>query len=228
MLDRPRLTKAAMVVAAQARHPDASITDARVCARNTLSYRTPENGDRYVSLHQTDILRFCEDGRTYIDTGGWNTPTTRDRLSSFSLGRIHAVTRNGVLYINAIPCRQRACVLPDGSVRPDVRETTIKRERALLDRFMRAWRERGVPNADESKGDPWAFAPEHVHRSIMLDWVRSRYVTRRLFVLAHAAAGVTEFGIELFLHQADARAGKLDRLALLRIRRFCAKRLGYA
>lgn len=35
-----------------------------------------------VRLHATAIVTYHADGRIILDTGGWNTPTTRDRLHS--------------------------------------------------------------------------------------------------------------------------------------------------
>ena len=36
-----------------------------------------------VRLHRTDVLTFYQDGRIEIDTGGWNTVTTRDRMNRY-------------------------------------------------------------------------------------------------------------------------------------------------
>jgi hypothetical protein len=36
-----------------------------------------------VRLHTTDVITFFEDGRIEVSTGGWDTVTTRDRISSY-------------------------------------------------------------------------------------------------------------------------------------------------
>ena len=36
-----------------------------------------------VQLHQTDIILFKENGDTVLDTGGWKTVTTKDRLNRY-------------------------------------------------------------------------------------------------------------------------------------------------
>jgi hypothetical protein len=36
-----------------------------------------------VQLHSTDVITFYEDGRIEVNTGGWDTVTTRDRINSY-------------------------------------------------------------------------------------------------------------------------------------------------
>lgn len=38
------------------------------------------NGDRVIRLHRTDIVTFHADRRVSLDTGGWQTPTTRQNM----------------------------------------------------------------------------------------------------------------------------------------------------
>ena len=41
-----------------------------------------------VHFHRTDVLTFFPDGSININTGGWNTVTTKDRINTFFAGRI--------------------------------------------------------------------------------------------------------------------------------------------
>src|SRR2546422_4829254 len=36
-----------------------------------------------VQLHATDVITFFEDGQIEVNTGGWDTVTTRDRISRY-------------------------------------------------------------------------------------------------------------------------------------------------
>jgi hypothetical protein len=53
--------------------------------RNYERYRLHTEQDPYIAvrLHNTEIIRFYPDGRVRVNTGGWNTITTRDRLNRF-------------------------------------------------------------------------------------------------------------------------------------------------
>jgi hypothetical protein len=124
---RPRMSKRDMIEGAQRRHPDATIADAVKIDNNTLVYCTHENGDEYVSLHDTDIVRFWNAGtKVTIDTGGYNTHTTRARLNDvldeYRLGSVY--TSKGVIYHRwngtSTPFHQRLVIDREKkTVRPD-------------------------------------------------------------------------------------------------------------
>lgn len=43
-----------------------------------------------VRLHDTNIVTFCEDGRILLNTGGYHTVTTKERINQFITGRIYS------------------------------------------------------------------------------------------------------------------------------------------
>lgn len=51
-------------------------------ANNTVLYTRP-NGNKVVRLHRTDIVEFDRGGRIILRSGGWKTPTTKDRINMF-------------------------------------------------------------------------------------------------------------------------------------------------
>jgi len=51
-------------------------------ANNTVEYFTA-SGDRVIRLHDTNIIRYKKNGRIVLNSGGWRTSTTRDRINSF-------------------------------------------------------------------------------------------------------------------------------------------------
>jgi hypothetical protein len=57
--------------------------DSRKVANNTYLKRDRYRNDIAVHLHSTDVLIFHANGDIWINTGGWNTPTTRDRINMF-------------------------------------------------------------------------------------------------------------------------------------------------
>ena len=198
-----------------------SITKSKLIARNTLEYHT-ESGDRVIQLHMTPILRFKPDGRIVIDTGGYNTTTTRSRLRVYLPENWYVYTERGVLYLSgpngAVPVSQTAVILPDGTVDSDASEDTVKRDRRRLDRFMAHVRRTGLPTAEQSRGDPWILGERLVSEEVAWDWIDNLYMTRTLYGLALRFAGLTGTGVHMFMQNADRRG--LDATDLRRIRRY--------
>jgi len=49
---------------------------------NTIEY-LQNNGTKVIRLHQTDIITF-KNGVVILNSGGWRTPTTRNRINKYS------------------------------------------------------------------------------------------------------------------------------------------------
>lgn len=118
----PALSKRAMLAqlgAAPAR--------AKLAARNTLDY-VDADGVRRIRLHATDILTIRADGAFEIDTGGWNTVTTRARLNDFLPGGWRVYTYCGRIYLRragadapSVPFIAQVSVSASGKVTADLR-----------------------------------------------------------------------------------------------------------
>lgn len=221
-----RKTKRDMVAGAARRHPDSTILDARKIANNTLAYRVPESGTSFIALHDTDVLAWGGRGVVAVDTGGYNTVTTRARLDEFG-GRlgVRVYTAKGVLHVNGVPCHRRAWVYPDGKVKTDMSGKNLDRLHSKLDRFMAEWKRKGLPA--DGAGDPWIIS-DSISEETMLDWVRSRYVFRSFAAMAFRFSGLTEYGAAMWMADIDRRGGKLDRTQLGKIRRFARRHMGLA
>lgn len=221
------LSKRAMLAAL-----DFAPVKATMPARNTLD-STDAAGVRRIRLHQTDILTIRPDGGFTICTGGFNTVTTRARLNAFLPAGWQVYTEAGRIHLRtyadnrpAVPFLESVEVTAAGQVLPDLAPADLDRDRKLIDSFMTAARKRGLPTAEESRGDPWvigAVSPETVR-----DWLESGYWTRTLYVLALRSAGISEQGVGLFLHMADNRGGALDSCDWGRVRRYIRRTLGYS
>ncbi len=51
-----------------------------------------------IRLHTTDIITLHRDGSFRLDSGGWNTPTTRDRINRY-IPRHRVWTERGVMFL---------------------------------------------------------------------------------------------------------------------------------
>ncbi|MFX0210535.1 MAG: hypothetical protein ACFFDT_31435 [Candidatus Hodarchaeota archaeon] len=59
-----------------------SISSSKFIANNTLEILYA-NGDRAIRLHNTDVITFKADGTVILNSGGWRTPTTKERINRF-------------------------------------------------------------------------------------------------------------------------------------------------
>ena len=50
---------------------------------------TYKDGCRAIRLHTTDVVTFRPDGSFFINTGGWLTRTTKDRINKYCSGKIN-------------------------------------------------------------------------------------------------------------------------------------------
>ncbi len=233
---RPRLSKRDMIEGAQRRHPNRTILNPFKMDNNTLRYSTPEDGEEYVSLHDTDIVRFWRGGtKVTIDTGGYNTHTTRARLNDvlgdYYLGSVY--THKGVIYHRwngvSTPFDRRLVIDREKkTVRPDRKVEALDKVSKQIDAYMAAWKKKGLPK--DSSGDPWIFPDKQgqydIAPEVMQGWVKGKYVFRNLYGYALLRAGIQPTGVALYMNAVDRRGGKLDRFDLGRIRRFVRTTLG--
>jgi hypothetical protein len=71
-----------------------------------------------VRLHQTDVVHYYPDGRIVLNSGGWRTMTTKDRISKFSPVVLHSQSGNWFFNHNDSTYRfvDGVTLCPDGTV----------------------------------------------------------------------------------------------------------------
>ena len=62
-------------------------SQSRKLANNTTLLRI-DPSTIAVKLHSTNVVTFHADGRIVFDSGGWKTPTTKERMNSYSPARV--------------------------------------------------------------------------------------------------------------------------------------------
>jgi hypothetical protein len=239
-----RKSKAEMLgaVADELRHKRAplEVLTSRMIARNTVEYRLTDGALR-VRLHSTDILMRDPEGNITLDTGGWNTMTTRGRIND-ALERhkpgFKVYTSNGRLRL-ASPSRttcvflQRCEISRAGAVKADVSTDTLRDLKKDIDGFMRKLRTYGVPK--DGSGDPWVFADKATHKydaGQVQEWLRDPdtdepYVFQTFIVNALRYAGCNDGTIGYWLTQSWERG--IDSTEICRrVRRYIRACLGLA
>src|SRR4030095_13736112 len=99
------------------------VTSARKLDNNTFELQYA-NGNRAIRLHDTNIVLFYPDGRIKLNTGGWQTPVTKDRMNRFSPFLI--TQRKGAWYITVNGIEQDffcGMILKHGEVITEQEET---------------------------------------------------------------------------------------------------------
>lgn len=91
--------------------------ESKVIANNTVRYWT-DDGREIIRLHLTDIVTKYTDGCYVLNSGGWQTLTTKERMNRFS--PCHIWQKNRVWYVNyngeTVPYKDGITLYPDGKI----------------------------------------------------------------------------------------------------------------
>lgn len=203
---------------------------AKQIARNTLDYTAPD-GTRRVRLHDTDVVTFAPNGVITLNSGGWQTMTSKDRMNQ-ALPAGWSVFADRGWFVRTpqgtFPYTDGAQFKPDGTPmhlsRLQRAEAKVKAEKLLVARFLKKAREKGWP---DPAGDPWTFTPD-VGRATMMDWIRTGYFTARMMQLALIHAGYRESGVSISMSDMARKGGKPDKFMTGKLRKYIYSQLGIA
>jgi len=231
----------------------ADVTDAvnvKRIANNTVKYERM-NGDVVYRLHNTDIVTKHSDGTFTLNSGGWKTITTKDRINLYAPA--HVYSGNGTWYVEKIPFFDGMRVNADGTVigadqdKADKAEKEAKALKAKIAKFVRKiddCEELPMPNS----GDCWIcgmFHPEPANDGNKLEFnhikgqsgpggdltclmshIDEGYLHGSLLVNAMRWKGYTDQGISLYYGMAQ-RPGRGNRDAFKRaLRQYLGRKLG--
>lgn len=132
---------------------------------NTYLYKV---GDDYaVKLHATDVVTICSNGAYILNTGGWRTPTTKDRINRYAPGV--AYSDKGEWYWKparrswdegiAYPFADGMRVYADGRVEgagvdaAPLRRAVLRKVKKYVDGFAESVHKHGLDHP--SSGDCW-------------------------------------------------------------------------
>jgi hypothetical protein len=143
---------------AQTLEGDKKVEKSRLIANNTIEYW--QDGARVIRLHGIDIIRYNADGSVTLNSGGWRTPTTRDRLNRFTPFHVHQ--KDGIWYLQIngkkYVFEDGITIHPDGEVKgagPDPEELKMldKRIKKYVNDYMKQLIARNL--SQPSRGDCW-------------------------------------------------------------------------
>lgn len=196
----------------------------RVVARNTWRYRTAD-GIEHVRLHGTDVVEFLPKGRIRLNSGGWKTVTTKDRINSFSPYQVYSNRGTWMVY----PPRDSGwepvaffdgMILPDAFKAPKAKtERLVAREAKLKARIKAVVAKAIVPGkplphpemgdcficmAEASQiaervkmgGYDYSRAPRELDSSHIESHIREGYIHGTLILNAYRDSGRSDFAFQ--------------------------------
>lgn len=104
-------------------------TKAKIVKRNT--FERHDNGETIIRLHGTDIVRKTKDGRVVLNSGGWKTVTTKDRMNDHLPAGYRLSQCGGAWSINGVPYFDGISIPDDIKTPKRKGESTATREAAL-------------------------------------------------------------------------------------------------
>ena len=123
---------------------DAQLTgrcaNSRKVANNTYLVRRGE--DIAVMLHATDVFTIRREGQITLNSGGWKTPTTKDRINNYLPGNMNIYQEKGQWYItNGWTGRDSGDIylFEDGMVISPKGTIFGKKKTDKLDKNMKKW-----------------------------------------------------------------------------------------
>jgi len=211
---------------------------AKIIARNTFKFTAPD-GAIVTRLHNTDIVRALPGGRYQLNSGGWRTSTTKDRMGAALPGyRLYA--NKGSWYVAAgelgtIPYYD-GMILPDAFKKPDKGAAAEKKEqseRAALRKFVSK-----IDKLDAlplpSNGDCWLCCLHDAAGKSMGEHgddaghlrqhIKEGYLHGSLLVNAMRWAGYQDMGIRYWLNSKPGQRSQVKSA----LRRYLYRKLGLA
>ncbi len=180
----------------------------RKLANNTYLVRVGndlDNGDIAVRLHQTNIVTFHPDGTTTLTSGGWKTPTTKDRINRFvdfavpswGVFQDKAVWYIGdwmhgtrIVFYDGVRLDQRGKVI-DGREETKEDRATTRKLKAKLKAYAKKYAE-ALPLPMPSGGDCWICCANGKDKSHIEEHIKENYLVPRLLYNALERFGASQ------------------------------------
>lgn len=156
-----------------ARTPKGRKTNRRPIANNTY-VRSEEGGCVYIRLHNTDIITLNTLDQIILDSGGWLTVTTKDRMNRFNEGMGYCVfSEQGIWYVSfnakdyyfengmilslELPSEGRKAYVEFAIERDKSKEKELRKLKRRINTFCRTWAKKFVAGEIEKPGNGDCF-----------------------------------------------------------------------
>lgn len=220
-------------------------TRAKIIARNTFRY-IARDGATITRLHQTDVVRAQAGGRYQLNSGGWRTPTTKDRINSALTG-YHVYALKGSWYVVATggPAWSGGIPYYDGMILPDAfnkkgalaKGAAAEKSEQKLRKAIRDFVKKvdTIESLAPSQGDCWLCCMRTAEGKTMgelgsnnaehlREHIKEGYMHGSLVVNAMRWAGYQDLGIQYWLSKPPGDRSLIKRA----LRRYLYRQLGLA
>lgn len=219
-------------------------------ANNTVRYERP-NGDVVWRLHNTDIVVKHVDGTFTLNSGGWKTVTTKDRINTYAPAYLYSgdgvwYIRGGVPFYDGMKVDAGGQAIDAPAATSEAKEAKVLK--AKITKFVRmidACEELPTP----SNGDCWICSMMHPEPSrnnkpsanqmnpgasgpsgdpsCLMSHIDEGYLHGSLLVNAMRWKGYSDEGISLYYYNANRFDGRFGRDVFKRaLRGYLGRKLG--
>jgi hypothetical protein len=214
MFTSPRKTRAEMI------GDQTGFIKARVLPGRSTLMKVYPDGTEEIQYHDTNVVIKKPGGIIILNSGGFFTPTTKDRIREYSGIDIRQV--NGIWYMPDGSSFYDGITLKEGKVinpkKPD--EKRVKKIKNDIKKFTSLITENNLPLP--SPGDCWMclmFDPEGKQTDHLRSHIKEKYLHGSLLINAMRDSGYSDDNIRMHYHM------KLDHTFRRAVTRYLQKRL---
>lgn len=213
----------------------------RKIANNTVRYKD-EKGNVCIRLHDTNIIRQTKRGTVVFDSGGFKTPTTKERINTYTPVPISVFQEKGSWFLREREGQERVIPFFDGietdakgNILEECFDKATKRQAHdkkllyLINQYCKAIRQLDkmpLPN----EGDCWfcsmfKMGNNQEDAGHLISHLEETYIHGSLIVNAFREVGITDIGIQMICY--SKRGPEKKRICQV-VRRYFKKKLGLA
>lgn len=203
------------------------IESSKFVANNTLKVKY-KDGSEAIRLHNTDVVTLLPDGKIQLNSGGWRTNTTKERINDYSPARLWQ--NKGLWYVDGSLFYDNMLIDKDGKLigkKVKANDKEIDKMKKAITKFCALITKDNLPVPDSgdcwfcclhtSEGQPMGEAlKDNGH---LLEHIKEGYLHGSLLVNAMREAGYKDEQIRLHYGM------KLSDTFKRAVRRYLQKRL---
>ena len=197
-----------------------NVKSAKFADKNTLKIEY-ENGNIAYRFHNTDIITITDKG-IVLNSGGWKTITTKERINKFSPAGLYQENniwylRNGNIFFDGCIINHVGTLLNKPKKLNETKFAKLKKE---IDNYCKLITKDNLPVPEN--GDCWyclMFDKEGKQLDHLLQHVKEKYLHGSILVNAMREMGYSDTGIGLYYHLKDANVFKRS------VKKYLTKRL---
>ena len=162
------------------------VVTSKIIANNTLRIEYAD-GSKTIRLHNTDVVTTLPNGNITLNSGGWKSSTTKDRVNTFSPFRVSQ--SKGIWSVNGQDFYDGITFKPDGSLvgkSKPVNMAKVTKQKARIAKFVAQITPENLPMP--SAGDCFLCRIPG-NTSCLSDHLRENYLHGSLLVQAMRAKG---------------------------------------